>query len=164
MMIKLKRHNKLFKNRDEFNREQLERLNKNNTKYKKRNREENEKNVEQQEKSSYRIKTRKILRASYSAFVFFCCHLPIRIFIFWSYIANYLSPIVLNEANAINNFRVRLTDLISNIATLIYFLHTISNPIIYNFSSIKFRIAAYKLLFLIDKKLKYCFCINTDEI
>ena len=169
MVVKLKNCNKLFKNsglkfiKSEINinetslstwskvkeRGQLKSLNQGN-----------EISDEQQDICSYSIKIRLILKTSYKAFAFFCCHLPIKIFLFWSYINNYVNPVILNETDSTNNLRIRITDLISNTVTLIYFLHCVSNPIIYNFSSIKFRIATYKLLYLIYRKFIDCFCLE----
>ena len=42
----------------------------------------NELSDEQQDICSYNIKIRLILKSSYKAFVFFCYHLPIKIFFF----------------------------------------------------------------------------------
>ena len=93
--------------------------------------------------SDYRAKMRLILITYLKAFLFFSFHLPIKIFIFWSYINYYIHPVSLNEIDVKNDFKIQLTDLLSNIATLIYFLHCISNPIIYNFSSTKFLNALF---------------------
>lgn len=91
------------------------------------------------EMSSYKSKIRIILKTSLKGFAFFCCHMPVKIFLFWSYINHYINPISLNEQDSSNDLKIKIADFLSNAATLIYFLHCISNPIIYNFSSIKFR-------------------------
>ena len=88
--------------------------------------------------------------------IFFLCQLPIRIFLLWSFIWLYRNSneydfvmdktlVSLNSSTTSNNYlfsqdsSTHLTDIISNITTLIFFLHCISNPIIYNLASAKFR-------------------------
>ena len=74
--------------------------------------------------------------------VFFCCQLPVRIFLCWSYLINQFSPIVVNDNNLeikVDESNIFLINLISQITSLIYFLHCISNSIIYNILSAKFR-------------------------
>ena len=80
---------------------------------------------------------------------FFCCQLPIRIFILWSfsYQLRQSSSIEYSEIN------YELINIISFVARLIYFLHGISNPLIYNISSSKFR-HAFLSLFCISKRFK----------
>lgn len=99
---------------------------------------------------------------------FFCCQLPLRIFILWSsnfhlHHDNIDSPLpsfnnetrgciqhsntsssIASSSNASIDYE--LVNSISFIARLIYFLHGISNPIIYNISSSKFRRAFFSLL------------------
>ena len=73
--------------------------------------------------------------------VFFCCQLPVRIFLCWSYLVHHFSPIILdsNSEIEINESYIFLINLISQITSLVYFLHCISNSIIYNILSVKFR-------------------------
>jgi hypothetical protein len=83
--------------------------------------------------------------------VFFCCQLPIRIFICWANWKNNFSPILMDEHDIESREYFYLTDFISRSTTLIYFLHCVSNPIIYNALSVKFRnafIFTVKNLFL----------------
>lgn len=69
--------------------------------------------------------------------IFFCCQLPIRIFILWSNFRQYYSPPLFINNSATND--INLITIISDITTTIYFFHCISNPIIYNLLSAKFR-------------------------
>lgn len=71
--------------------------------------------------------------------VFFCCQLPIRIFICWANWKNNFSPILMDDHETESTEDFYHIDLISRSTTLIYFLHCVSNPIIYNALSIKFR-------------------------
>ncbi|CAF0870888.1 unnamed protein product [Brachionus calyciflorus] len=78
--------------------------------------------------------------------IFFCCQLPIRIFLLWSYYRHYISPpLIANETPPTVTNEINFINIISYLATLIYFLHCISNPIIYNLLSIKFRRAFLSL-------------------
>jgi preprotein translocase subunit YajC len=143
IIIKLEKHNKLMKER------QLQYMNKFVTSQgllKKNEQISNNKSgMNSQEQNEilntmgdYKAKMRLILITYLKAFLFFSLHLPIKIFIFWSYINFYIYPVDLNEIDQNNDSKIQLTNLLSNIATLIYFLHCISNPIIYNFSSTRF--------------------------
>ena len=81
---------------------------------------------------------------------FFCCQLPIRIFILWSF--SY--QLKQNSDNPVQSeINYELINIISFIARLIYFLHGISNPLIYNISSSKFR-RAFLSLFCLSKRYK----------
>ena len=71
--------------------------------------------------------------------VFFCFQLPVRLFLCWSYLNHYLTTYVWNDFFTVDQYYVNIIDLFSNISSLIYFLHCISNPIIYNLISTKFR-------------------------
>jgi len=81
---------------------------------------------------------------SFVTLAFFCCQLPCRIFLLWSYLKHYFAPPLIQitengeEPITVKNDLFYI-NLISNLSTLIYFLHCISNPIIYNILSIKFR-------------------------
>lgn len=83
---------------------------------------------------------------------FFCCQLPLRTFLLWSYSAHHASPTYLNFMNessttaaTILTDSYRAIDLLSNIATTVYFLHCVSNSIIYNIMSTKFRRAFFDI-------------------
>jgi hypothetical protein len=102
------------------------------------------------------------------ALAFFFCQLPLRIFLLWSYntSAN-LPPIepfasnqtdsvvdstsvngemsVLSPTESINQDSIFYINLWGHISTIVYFLHCVSNPIIYNLISIKFRRAFLNL-------------------
>jgi hypothetical protein len=78
--------------------------------------------------------------------VFFCFQLPVRIFLCWSYLNHYLLKFVWNEGLIIDDSNVNIIHLISHITSLVYFLHCISNPIIYNVVSNKFRKAFIQFL------------------
>jgi hypothetical protein len=100
---------------------------------------------------SYRGKIKLTLIISLITLAFFCCHLPVRIFLCWAYLLHYIEPFHLSETqnelveeSKLNN--INFINLISHLTTLVYFLHTISNPIIYNVASIKFRKAFMKLI------------------
>ena len=73
--------------------------------------------------------------------VFFCCQIPVRLFLCWSYMVHHFSPIILenNSETEVDESYIFLINLISQITSLIYFLHCISNSIIYNILSAKFR-------------------------
>lgn len=73
---------------------------------------------------------------------FFCCQLPIRIFILWSYAK---PPMEIIDEHATVKNEIQLINIISYLTRFIYFLHCISNPIIYNILSIKFRRAFLSL-------------------
>ena len=79
--------------------------------------------------------------------IFFCCQLPIRIFLLWSYFTHNVSPppMLISDETPIVTNEINFINIISNTATLIYFFHCISNPIIYNLLSIKFRRAFLSL-------------------
>jgi hypothetical protein len=104
-------------------------------------------------KNSQNIKPKNKLsstiKISLVTIFFFFCQLPIRVFICWLYYSTYF--LVFQKFDH-ENFK--LIDQISNVATLVYFLHCISNPIIYNILSYKFRTAF--LSFLKAQKLKLC--------
>ncbi len=98
------------------------------------------------------------------ALAFFFCQIPIRIFLLYSYYINNVWPLYLpvdelsnntlkdnlTLVNSIQNSSssigfndshqsIQLLNFVSYFTTFIYFLHCISNPIIYNLISIKFR-------------------------
>jgi hypothetical protein len=97
------------------------------------------------------LKSKKKTSTSISviAIAFFCCQLPIRIFLCWSYYQN----LDLDEEN------FKLINTLSNLATIIYFLHCISNSIIYNILSTKFRNAFIRIILFRkrENKLIYSF-------
>ncbi len=73
---------------------------------------------------------------SFVTFAFFLCQLPMRIFITWSYCLNYFHKEYMETMS--ENERL-VVSMFSNVSTIIYFFHCISNPIIYNLLSLKFR-------------------------
>ena len=76
--------------------------------------------------------------------LFFFCQLPVRVFLCWSYLSDYISPLIVNDTN--DESQVFYIDLLSHITTFIYFLHCISNSIIYNVMSKKFRTAFMSII------------------
>lgn len=94
-------------------------------------------------KSTCNNKLKTTIIISLITIIFFCCQLPIRIFLCWSYIKNYVSPIELEEYQPVNrpSDDIDIMNILSHLVRLVYFLHCISNPIIYNILSIKFRTA-----------------------
>lgn len=78
--------------------------------------------------------TRNIMVLLLVTLLFYCCLLPLRIFLLWAYVNNFLETMV-KDINLINA--------IANTVKVIYFLHCISNPIIYNILSTKFRKAFF---------------------
>ena len=76
--------------------------------------------------------------------LFFFCQLPVRMFLCWSYLSHYISPLIVNDTN--DESQVFYIDLLSHITTFIYFLHCISNSIIYNVMSKKFRTAFMSII------------------
>ena len=77
--------------------------------------------------------------------VFFIFQLPVRIFLCWSYLNHYMSIFVWKD-ELIDESNFYIVDLISHMTKLIYFMHCISNPIIYNVVSNKFRKAFIQFL------------------
>ena len=79
--------------------------------------------------------------------IFFCCQLPLRIFLTWSYFKSYYSFSMTEESEieTESELHIYIINMISYGTTLIYFLHCISNPIIYNILSIRFRKAFISL-------------------
>ena len=73
------------------------------------------------------------------AIVFYCGQLPLRIFLTWSYIHYYLNFVLDYHVNNENQLNIESINFIFRVSYLVYFLHCISNPIIYNFLSTKFR-------------------------
>lgn len=100
-------------------------------------------------------KLKAVIKFSLVTLVFICCQMPIRVFLCWSYYNTYLS---LNdiERDNVNEKRFRLINLISNLTKLVFFLHCISNPIIYYVLSIKFRTAFLKFITTNDNKIFGC--------
>lgn len=90
--------------------------------------------------------------------IFFCCQLPIRIFILWSNFKQFYSPPMFINNLASND--INLINIISNLTTSIYFFHCISNPIIYNLLSAKFRRAFLTL----GISKKNCVCTKIQKI
>jgi hypothetical protein len=99
---------------------------------------------------------------------FFLCQLPMRIFLLWSYYKNYASPELISEtasSEQISTDTLFMIDVISNLTTLVYFLHCISNPIIYNLASVKFRKSFVSLTTLRNFKLfKISFRMPAEEV
>ena len=83
-------------------------------------------------------KTRQTIIISIVTVVFYCCQLPARLFLCWSYL-NDSVVISFENSNSLSHENFYFLNLFSHIVTLIYFLHCISNPIIYNLLSSKFR-------------------------
>ena len=73
------------------------------------------------------------------AIVFFCCQLPVRIFQCWSYLHFYSSFKNESEIEPLSELELKIVNIISQASSLIYFMHCVSNPIIYNIQSTKFR-------------------------
>ena len=69
---------------------------------------------------------------------FFCCQLPVRIFISWSYLTQYFMIQPEHEEQPVKE-NLLFIDICLNTTKLIYFFHAISNPIIYNILSRKIR-------------------------
>ena len=87
------------------------------------------------------------------AIVFFCCQLPVRIFQCWSYLHFYTSSKNAGEGvvEQLSELELKFINILSQALSLIYFLHCISNPIIYNIQSSKFRNFLY---FKMDRNRK----------
>ena len=123
-------------------------------------------------KSTIKNKINHTVAVSMVALVFFFCQLPMRAFLLWSYITHTLndapaieiensmklnaSIIPTNDNLSMetsfeeNDSRigvesVHFIDFIAYSTTTIYYLHCVSNPIIYNLISIKFRKAFFTL-------------------
>jgi len=72
--------------------------------------------------------------------LFYCCQLPVRIFLCWSYFRDYAYRTNINISQyGLFDLNTNSISRISKAVTLIYFLHCVSNPIIYNLLSSRFR-------------------------
>ncbi len=100
---------------------------------------------------AFKNRKRFTITILFMTIAFFCCQLPIRIFILWSF--SYQLRQISNDVNGHPEINYELINMISFIARLIYFLHGISNPLIYNISSSKFR-RAFLSLFCLSKRFK----------
>ena len=100
-------------------------------------------------------KLKAAIKFSLVSLVFICCQMPIRVFLCWSYYNTYLSLLDI-ERDDVNEKQFRLINSISNLTKLVFFLHCISNPIIYYVLSIKFRTAFLKFIITSDNKIFGC--------
>lgn len=73
------------------------------------------------------------------AIIFYCGQLPVRIFQSWSYTHYYVHMKTKPETHLLDDLNIDVINFINRVSSLIYYLHCISNPIIYNFLSTKFR-------------------------
>lgn len=94
---------------------------------------------------AYNEKLKFTIVNSMVTLAFFCCLLPAKIFLFWSYILHYFFPVPMHDDTVVRDDDLYTINLISYCTSLIYFFHCISNPIIYNISSAKFRSAFFGL-------------------
>lgn len=88
-------------------------------------------------------KAKVTITISIITIVFYCCQLPARVFLCLSYLNDYM---LLNQLESehhedghFSETSIFFLSFFSHLATFIYFLHCISNPIIYNLLSSKFR-------------------------
>ena len=85
------------------------------------------------------IKERRLtIIISFVSFLFYCCQLPSRLFLSWAYINDMMEiNYETSDSQLLDNFS--LFNILSEVFALIYFLHCVTNPIIYNLLSSKFR-------------------------
>ena len=100
--------------------------------------------IQRELKITKNVHTNKInvtILISILTLLFFFCQFPVRILIVWSYVQNYYSPVIIhNEIKYhVTKTSSYIVDIFSDLLSLIYFFHCISNPIIYNILSTKFR-------------------------
>ena len=70
--------------------------------------------------------------------IFYCCQLPTRLFLCWSYINDTMEiDYEISDAKSLESFN--LFNILSHVFALVYFLHCVANPVIYNLLSSKFR-------------------------
>ena len=107
--------------------------------------------------SIIRYRTLKLKNSNYTIIIlfvtlfFYCFQLPLRIFLLWSYSKSYAFNFDISDRTGSDYTEdyIDNVNFISNTVKLIYFLHCISNPIIYNIISTKFRKA-----FFFQRKIK----------
>lgn len=100
--------------------------------------------IKQNESATY-SKLNFTIVISLVTLVFFCCQIPARIFLLWSYLRDYIEPpLIIIDGSADKN-EIHIISIVSNVTSFVFFLHCISNPIIYNILSIKFRKAFLSL-------------------
>lgn len=100
------------------------------------------------------------IKISLIGWAFFCCQVPVRTFLLWSYYHHHNFPPYIDlDTNTTNSTssshenifhqpifeNYALTDLVARACTVIYYLHCVSNSVIYNISSTKFRNAFLKM-------------------
>ena len=74
---------------------------------------------------------------------FYCCVLPVRVFLLWSYLNTYLVTRSKDYAMDFTEKQFNIINTIANTVKVIYFTHCVSNSIIYNIVSTKFRKAFF---------------------
>ena len=98
---------------------------------------------EQRRKSQVKLngksKFEYLIKFSIVTIVFICCQLPVRAFLCWSYYTTYNSFYAQNYDGSLIENNFRLINLVSNTCTLIYYLHCVSNPVIFFILSVKFQ-------------------------
>ena len=88
-------------------------------------------------KNLYNNNRRFTITISIVSVVFYCCQLPTRFFLCWSYANDRIEIIYANiDSQSLESFSS--FSILSHTFNLIYFLHCVSNPIIYNLMSTKF--------------------------
>ena len=89
-------------------------------------------------KNLYNNNRRFTITISIVSVVFYCCQLPTRFFLCWSYANDRIEIIYANiDSQSLESFSS--FSILSHTFNFIYFLHCVSNPIIYNLLSSKFR-------------------------
>ena len=85
------------------------------------------------------VKERRFtITLSLVSIIFYCFQLPSRLFLCWSYLNDTMEiDYESSDSHSIESFS--LFNILSEIFALIYFLHCVTNPIIYNLLSSKFR-------------------------
>ena len=113
-------------------------------------------NAKKPNDSIIRYRALKLKNSNYTIIIlfvtlfFYCFQLPLRIFLMWSYSKSYAFNFDTDRTGSdyTENY-IDKVNFVSNSVKLIYFLHCISNPIIYNIISTKFRKA-----FFFQRKIK----------
>lgn len=98
------------------------------------------KNLSTRVKKGSNKKSKITIIISITTILFYCCQLPVRIFLSWSYFRDYAYRTNLNlKQYSVFDVNSHTINHVSKAVTIIYFLQCISNPIIYNLLSSRFR-------------------------
>lgn len=99
-------------------------------------------------KAKQKFKT--TVKISTLTIISFWFQVPIRLFVCWSYVNTYLAKFNIDYFENFIGKNYNQINLFYNLATLVYFLHFVSNSVIYNIFSVQFR-KAFKSFWVFKK-------------